>query len=230
MFNKLTSPFSKLQTNQRAPSITSPQVVVTAPIIDLTIVRREILLLYDRWTRADSGGFHRLLKGYIALLEDEDFVKNFESIIPNSKGSIFFSDDIKKRALLNLHSRRNRILQDLHKCLASLSTTIEATMKLSEKYSSDPEVSRYVDAMGIAMKNLVSLRQSIVSHIGDNVDKLNFTTDFEMLSFFLLMVAETVEDFVPRQAWATLKNPNGPRTLEQVQDGDGRNLFKPKHH
>ena len=96
MFNKNTSPFAVGRVN-------SPQVVfgqpdqsqvgqfgqsgrsgqprrqeapITAPTLDITTVRREILLLYDRWTRADSGGFQRLLKAAIATLEDEDMIKN----------------------------------------------------------------------------------------------------------------------------------------------------------
>ena len=243
MFNKNTSPFVVGRVNSRQvvfgqtdqsesaqPGSGQPgrrQAPITAPTLDITTVRREILLLYDRWTRADSGGFQRLLKAAIATLEDEDMIKNLPSLIPSANGSLYYTDTIRDKAIKNIESKRRLIFDDMAKCIISLEKTRDAVIGYREKvikFDASELVGKYLDRMTRLMGELLEIRKIILRELDSQ--KFEFQSQFETLSLFLLMIAETGEDFIPRKTWEVLQDPLGPKNFEAVRANNGRDLFR----
>ena len=129
------------------------------------------------WSRTDSGGFHRLLKSAIGVLEEIDLIESFETVFPELKrNNLGWNDEVKIRAVSNLRSKFRAILSELDLCVESMERTLE-----------------YVEAreseMHAKLVPLVESRKIILK----NINKLSFSKDFNQISFYLIFVGETSE-------------------------------------
>jgi hypothetical protein len=235
MFNKVSSPFVTgrlIDAERRSPQVVERPIPTST---DMTVVRREIIVLYDRWTRADTGGFQKLVKAFIGYLEDEDLVRNIPKILPSASGSLFYTDDICGRCLKNFQKKREAVIQDLTKCLKSLETTRDAVSvyrdKLLSTFTQNSDDSKihstvvnYVNRMLEVMIELLNVRKTILVKLGSML--WSFQENFETLSLYLVMISETGDDFIPSKAWEVLNDPMGPRSLDDVRANNGRDLFR----
>jgi len=232
--------FSKVNPLLNGPSsgrARAPQIAPEKPQINLLEIRREILLFYDRWTRTDSGGFLRYLRTVTGVLEDLDTVAHLPSIIPSARGSVWFSDEIEKRCVRNLTEKFSGSMKQLDEALRVHNVTKEAVNKYRIKLGTmhEPseqlaEILAYLGSMELAMSQLIEVRGKIVDRIKSAYPPINFSKNFEELSLYLLIVAETAEEYIPykasgemiarRVSWVV------PRTLDEVRKYDGRNLFQ----
>jgi hypothetical protein len=228
--------FSKVNPLLGGARIRAPQLSTAQPEINLVEVRREILLFYDRWTRTDSGGFLRYLKTCIAILEDLDTIANMTTILPGASGSVWFTCDIEEKCSDRLRMKFQAALKNMDECLRVHLVTRDAVVKykkmVSEKTGSSrtaDEVVMYLDAMESGMTLLLDSRRKIIEKIKSAHPPISFGNFFEELSVFLLIVAETTDDFIPYTASSELISKcvawRVPRTLEEVREDDGRNLF-----
>jgi len=216
-----------------APRISSEK----PPQINLFEIRREILLFYDRWTRTDSGGFLRYLRNLTGVLEDLDTVANVSTIITTARGSLWFSDEIEKRCVRNLTEKFSEALKMMDEALRVHNVTKEAIGKYREKLGLmyEPseqlaEILGYLGSMESGMTALIEVRGKIIERIKSAYPPINFSKNFEELSLYLLLVAETGEEYIPRKCFSAMNLRRVswvvPRSLEEVKKDDGRNLFQ----
>lgn len=216
--------------------VRAPQLSSTKPELNLLEVRREILLLYDRWTRTDSGGFLRYLKTCIGVLEDLDTIANMTSIIPSALGSVWFTPEVESKCNEKLREKFSSALKHMEDCVRVHLVTRDAVVRYKETLNATNEYSKlldevitYLSAMESAMTLLVESRRKILDRIKSTYPPISFGKNFEELSVFLLLVAETTDDFIPYTASSALIEKcvpwRVPRTLEDVRQDDARNLF-----
>ena len=215
----------------------APRLAPEKPQMNLVEIRREILLLYDRWTRTDSGGFLRYLRSLTGILEDLETVSNIPTIIPESRGSLWFSKEIENRCVVNLTEKFHESLKQLDEALRVHNVTKLAVFKYREKLATmyEPseqlsEILAYLASMESGMSDLIEVRAKIIHRIKSAYPPVNFSKNFEELSLYLLLVAETGEEYIPqitssamiarRVDWVI------PRTLDEVRKNDARSLFQ----
>ena len=241
MFTK-SNPLIQGLTNSSSSSTARTPAPQLRPVgekreINLLEIRREILLFYDRWTRTDSGGYIRNLKSLIGVLEDMDTIANMNSILPNSRGSVWFSREIEKKCLHNLTEKFNNTLKQLEESLRIHNVTKDAIktyvdrVRASHNASDQLEqICAYLEAMHEAILHLIECRQKILKRIKSAYPPISFSKNFEELSLFLVIIAESTEEYIPDHACSVLLSRSAnwvvPRTLEQVRRDDGRNLFQ----
>ena len=168
--------------------------------------QREIVTLYDRWVRTDLGGFRRILKSVIAILEDLDTVEELPEMFP---GNLGFTEDIVGISVGQLKEKRlSNLLAEGWKCIETMKTTRDA----SERFATTArgKVKVYVEKMAEGMSELIDTREKILMEI----ETKKFGSDFDILSLFLLVVAETGENYIP------LNCGFGPKSYEEVKTSE----------
>ena len=217
MFAKLSSPF------QRAPvvSTSSPDVPERVSIT----TRREIVMLYDRWTRTDCGGFIKSIKAAIGVLEEIELIENFEAILGVTGVSLVVNDGIRERGIANMRVRLDTHLAEAKRALDSLATTQRATTAFATKIAQPPQLVKYVQGMGQAMERLLTVRRTCLAKIGEIK---SFSKQFELIQFYLLILSETSENYVPHFAEAQVGAIHGlfPTTLDGVKEDGGMNIYR----
>lgn len=204
----------------------SPQVVAES-VRGSTVARSEILMLYDRWTRTDSGGFIKSIKSAIGVLEEINIVDNFESILGLTQRSMVYNDYIRKMSLEQLNIRLGTYLQEAERAISSLESTITHAQSLIEQWTSlnfDKVVIRYIEGMIGGMTELLGVRKAAC--VGISKVK-SFEKEFEEIQFILLVLSETCEDYIPETAQMAVHEEFAlfPRTLEDVRRNNGRTMF-----
>ena len=204
----------------------APQVVAETTR-GSSAARPEILMLYDRWTRTDSGGVVKSIKSAIGVLEEINIVNNFESILGLTQKSLVINDYIRRKSLEQLNSRLDSYMKEADRALDSLQSTVTHARSLVEKWRSlnfDEVVIRYVEGMIEGMEELLQVRKSA----GSRIAKVqSFENEFEEIQFILLILSETCEDYIPETAQRAVHTefPLFPRTLEGVRSNNGREMF-----
>ena len=212
---------------KKAPSIKfDPRELHTLP---LSAIRSEILILYDRWSRADSGGFLKALRAMIGVHEEIELVKNFRKIFGLPFQSLCFSEDILIRCVSSLQKKMEKHRSDAERALRSLETTSNQTLqmekKLSESFVPD-EILHYFEGMHAAMNELLSLRQTALHKISG---LKSFSTQFDDVQHVLLLVSETDSEFIHSRATRCHGNQDlsVPTEFSSVISSGGRDLFSP---
>ena len=193
-----------------------------------TEARPEILMLYDRWSRTDSGGVVKSLKSAIGVFEEIDIVEHFSEVMGIDHTNLAYNENIRNRAKTQLTKRLNVYLDECDRALVSLETTLDHSKALKERLGGKSTVHAsiitYIEGMIRGMEKILSVRKSACERV--KAIK-SFPKEFEELQFILLILAETAEDFIPEAAARSIANtfPLCPRTLESVKARNGRDLF-----
>ena len=167
------------------------------------------------------GGFARILKSIIAVLEELEAVRGLPTLLPElQRNNLVFNSDVCDRAVKNLHSRFSKNISHADQVLASMAKTVEHVSKLAQD-AQYPEAAReYLFDVGRAMAQLVESRKTILANIR-NLDTLSFSKNFDQLSFYLVLVGETSEEFIPQTCWRR----GVPRTLGGIRENEGGAIF-----
>ena len=189
--------------------------------------RSEICMVYDRWSRTDSGGFLKAIKSALGVLEDIDIVENFETAVNSKHTLLYFDSNIRDRCMTQLNKRLSEYISEARKALESLESTISHTDMLRSKYESnrvDECIIQYLSGMSESMKNLIDFRL----HACEKIERVkSFANEFEEIQFLLLILSETSADYIPRKAAEKIVRsfPLTPRELDSVRAGNGADLF-----
>jgi hypothetical protein len=190
--------------------------------------RSEILMLYDRWSRTDTGGVVKSLKSAIGVFEEIDIVEHFSEVMGVHHTNLAYNENIRNRAKTQLIKRLNVYLDECDRAVASLETTLTHTKSLKERLGGKATVHAsiisYIQGMIRGMEKILSVRKSACVRVKPIK---SFPKEFEELQFILLILAETADDFIPETAARSVANtfPLSPRTLESVRARNGRDLF-----
>ena len=216
MFNKLFSPFTE-----------APVVAVAEPVSVSPQLKREVVMLYDRFARASSGGFIKSFKAAAGVLEEIELVINFKLILGIEHNCLAFSDRIRDRAVNNLKVRFEKHVEEAERSIESLEATVKAVADAKNKVPKSvarlAEILAYLDGMIDGMNKLINMRRSMLSQLR-LVD--SFSKSFDEIQFNLVVLSESAEDFVPALAAGKVKIFSfAPVTLAGVCEDSGKNLF-----
>jgi hypothetical protein len=189
--------------------------------------RSDLIMVYDRWSRADSSGFLKPLRASLGVLEDIDIVEDFENVYGLKDGALFFNEQIKERCMRTLRKKLEEHFVEARGALRSLETTHAHTESLLARYKDsgmDSGIILYVEGMSMSMKKLLQLRK----YACDRIEQISsFTKEFEEIQFLLLILSESSEDYIPRRAADQVTHlfPMIPRNFEAVRAANGKDLF-----
>ena len=219
-------------------SKSSPLIREKAPVVALqptewvavfhipVVAKAEIISIYERWARTDSGGVIKAVRAALGALEDMETVSHFPSILGLKHNSLAFDDHIKNRAVGAINLRLQKHLQEGETAIQSLEKTVEHIHALlSGKLSTMPApVRAYCTIMASVMSELIALRIKVLQRIAQ---VRSFNEEFDQLQLFLLVLSETSENFVTSRAAAAVVRefPGTPTTLEELKQNGGKNLF-----
>jgi hypothetical protein len=208
MFQKPTTSLSAL--------IRPPTIAASS---STAMICREILTLYDRWNRADKGGFSRIVKSIIAVWEDLEVVQS----IPG-KGTVWLEKSVLESSITNLRKTKlTKLISEGETCIASLERTRDACDKL---VTDRADVRQYLRGMSEGMSRLIAMRRKILHALEHEV--VSFSSQFNLLSLFLVMISETSEDYIPRVASDRALPCIVAHTLEKVQEEARADILFPE--
>lgn len=184
-------------------------------------------MLYDRWSRTDSGGFSKALRSMIGVHEEIELVENFRKILGIQYLSLCYSDDIKNRCISSLKVKMKKHQDEAEKALKSLETTMQQTREAKDKFSKlgvPSQIIHYFDGMHEGMKNLLILRKTSLKKI--SAVKC-FSKEFDHVQYILLFVSETNNEYIHTHALQAHGNADlsVPTIFSVVLSNGGRNLF-----
>lgn len=192
----------------------APSLRIEAPeVASERIARSDILMMYDRWNRTDSGGYVKNIKAALGIFEEMEIIENFEAFFGLRHNSLLIDNRIRDTCTRVLRNRLDAYFAEAEKALKTLQTTLRHTESLGSKQSVGSVSEQYISRMVIGMKNLLELREKSLSRL-KKVE--SFSKEFEEIQFLLLLVSETAQDYIPRLASSDL--PLVPRTLEEVRE------------
>lgn len=197
--------------------------------LSISAIRSEILLLYDRWSRTDTGGFLKALRTIIGVHEEIEQIENFRSILNVPYESLCFNVDIKNRCMHNLKTRLDRHISDAEKALKSLELTISHVSQVQAKFNqlgtAVPEnILKYFTGMSLGMSHLLSLRKTALEKISGLE---SFSKHFDETQQILLLVSESNCEYIHEHAKRSHGNVDLsiPTKFSTVLDSGGRELF-----
>jgi hypothetical protein len=216
MFNKLSSPFTK-----------APVVAVAEPASVSPQFKREVVMLYDRFARASSGGFIKSFKAAVGVLEEIELVNNFKLIMGIEHNCLAFSENIRDQAVNKLKARFEKHVEEAEKSIESLESTVRAVADAKNKVPKSvarlAEITAYLDGMIEGMNKLINMRRPMLSQLR-LVD--SFSKSFDEIQLDLVILSESAEDFIPALAAGKVKIYSfAPVTLAGVCEDSGKNLF-----
>ena len=197
------------------------------PAVPLATIRSDIMMLYDRWSRTDSGGFSKALRSMIGVHEEIELVENFRKILGIQYLSLCFSEHIKNRCMSSLKQKMAKHQEEAEKALKSLETTMNQTLETKDKFSElgvPSAIIHYFAGMYEGMKNLLILRKTSLEKISS---VKCFSKEFEHVQYILLFVSETDNEYIHTHASQAHGNADlsVPTTFSGVFSNGGRNLF-----
>ena len=167
--------------------------------------------------RTDSGGFIRHFKAILGVFEEVELVRNFKSIV-----GIDVPKHVAQSGIKNLETLIESHKQECLKSINSFQTTIKATQDLLAKCQASgtpPFVCKYIEAMISGMREVVSVRETILKKFESEIIKnSSFSESFDSIQFYLVILSETSGDYLPALAAESVDPRSVATTLEGLKD------------